>query len=179
MGAGAVAARAGRASLVLGDSKLSDVVDKLGRPAQAGELGRDGRLFKVLRYAGTGETSSGLHPAVVPAHGMTLVFFEDVLVSKEVVDSFRAGANGFDDAKVGQIVEGRTTKDEVVALLGMPSGEAAYPAIANPGDRAIVYSRVQARSNALSVRFHTTRLIVSFDGADVVTDVQYAASGAQ
>ena len=60
---------------------------------------------------------------------MVFTTHNELLVAQEFVSSFQADATEYDESKVGAIVKGRTTRAEVLALLGRPNGEAIYPVI--------------------------------------------------
>ena len=106
-----------------------------------------------------------------------LVFFGGVLVSEEFVSSFKIDATDFDAARIKQIVKGKTSRNEVLAMLGKPAGEAVYPVVKKPDERALLYSYAQAKGNPFNMKFHSKLLIVSFDPAGIVTNMEYTASG--
>jgi outer membrane protein assembly factor BamE (lipoprotein component of BamABCDE complex) len=167
-------------ALVLGQSKQGDVAQKLGAPMQTGELTKNDKQLKVLKYA-YAQSAGGepLYAGVVPVRSMAFAFFNDTLVSQEFVSSFKADATDFDGAKVKQIVKGKSRKDDVMALLGKPSGEAVYPVVKSSDDRALVYSYTQAKGSVFNMKFHTKTLVVSYDRSNLVTDVEYSTSGDQ
>lgn len=66
---------------------------------------------------------------------------------------------------------------EVVTLLGPPNGKGIYPFIKKSDETAYVYSYSHAKGNAFNMQFYSKSLIVSFDAAGVVSDVEYTSSG--
>jgi hypothetical protein len=163
--------------LALGKSRTADVLAVMGSPQQTGEAVQNEQKIKVLRYAYAEGAGEGRYPGVVPARAMVFTVHDDVLVGQEFVSSFKGDATEFDEGKLPSIVKGKTTRTEVVGLLGKPNGEAVYPMIKNKGEKAAVYSYSQAKGNVFNMKFHAKTLLVSFNGADVVSDVQYQSSG--
>lgn len=167
-------------SLVLGQSKRADVVQRLGAPFQTGELTKNDKQLKIAKYAyAQGAGGDALYPGVVPARSLAYAFFDDTLVSEEFVSSFKADATDFDGTKVQQIVKGKSKKGDVVALLGKPTGEAIHPVVKNSGERALLYSYIQAKGSGFNLKFHSKVLLVSYDSSGVVTEVEYTTSGDQ
>ncbi|GAC1622382.1 MAG: hypothetical protein NVS9B10_06270 [Nevskia sp.] len=69
-------------------------------------------------------------------------FFRDKLVgyyALNTVDDVRAGP---DEAKLASLVKGRSTQQDVLALLGQPTGRYVYPVIARAGDEMLTYEHV-------------------------------------
>lgn len=165
------------AALTLGQSTLAQVTQVMGTPTQTGETARNGTKFKISRYAYAEGAGTGKYPGVVPARAMSFMTHDDVLVADEFVSSFPEDATDFDDTKVTAIVKGKTTRQEVQALLGAPNGRAIHPYVKNPGEVASVYSYSQAKGNVFNMKFYAKSLIVSYDANGVVTDVEYTSSG--
>jgi hypothetical protein len=167
-------------ALIVGKSTQADVTARLGSPMQTGELTKNDKQVKILKYAyAQGAGGDALYAGVVPARAMSFAFFNDTLVSDEFVSSFKADATDFDGNKVKQIVKGKTRRDEVIALLGKPSGEAIYPIIKSANDRALVYSYSHAKGSVFNMKFHNKVLLVSVDRGGVVSDVEYTTAGDQ
>ncbi len=163
--------------LVVGKSTQSDVVAKMGNPLQTGEMTKNEKQLKVTKYAYASTGGDPAQPGVTPARAMTFTFFNEKLTSQEFISSFKQDSTDFDAGKIASIAKGKTTKEQVIALLGKPSGEAIYPIIKGTNDRAYVYSYVQAKGSVFDMKFYRKALTVSFNGDGVVTDVEYATSG--
>lgn len=177
--AGSNFVRPAEGELVIGKSLRSDVTKKMGDPWQTGELMKNEQMLKVAKYAYASTGGESAHPGVTPARSLVFAFFNDNLVSQEFVSSFKEDSTDFDSKKVSSIVKGRTTKQDVVAMLGKPPGEAIYPVIKGANDRAYTYTYTQAKGNAFNMKFYNKTLIVSFNNAGVVSDVEYTTSGEQ
>jgi outer membrane protein assembly factor BamE (lipoprotein component of BamABCDE complex) len=164
-------------ALQVGKSTSADVTRVMGPPSQTGESLRNGTKLKVARYAYAEGASAGMYPGVVPARAMALLTSDNLLVAQEFVSSFKDDATDFDDSKVTAILKGKSTRAEVLALMGKPSGDAVYPFIRNQGESALLYSYAQAKGSVFDMKFHSKMLVVSFDAADVVTDIEFTSNG--
>jgi len=177
--AGSDFVRPSEGDLVVGKSTLAEVTTKMGNPLQSGQMTKNEKPLKISKYAYAASGGESAYPGVTPARSMTFLFHEDKLVGKEFVSSFKQDSTDFDGQKVASISKGKSTKQDVVALLGKPSGEAVYPVIKNAGDDAYVYSYVQAKGTVFNMKFHNKVLLVSFNPSGVVSDVEYTTSGDQ
>jgi outer membrane protein assembly factor BamE (lipoprotein component of BamABCDE complex) len=164
-------------SLVVGKSMTADVTQVMGAPLQTGELLKNNEKIKTLRYAYAEGAGTGRYPGVVPARAMVFATFNDLLVGQEFVSSFPDDATDFDETKVSAITKGKSTRADVVALLGKPTGEAVYPLIKNKGETGVVYSYSHAKGSVFDMKFYSKSLIVSLNANNVVTDVEYVSSG--
>jgi outer membrane protein assembly factor BamE (lipoprotein component of BamABCDE complex) len=163
--------------LVIGKSTSADVLRVMGEPRTTGEALHNEKKVKVYRYAFAATTGEPLYPGVMPARAMVFSTANDVLVRQQFLSSFKSDSTEFDDAKIPAITKGKTTRAEVLALLGRPTGEAVYPILKEQGRTAVTYGYAQAKGTLFNMKFHQKTLMVSFDGKDVVEDVQYTSAG--
>ncbi|HEY3049285.1 MAG TPA: hypothetical protein VGJ72_17730 [Polaromonas sp.] len=164
-------------ALVVGKSTATDVPRVMGTPGQVGEALKNDQKIKTARYAYAEGAGTGRYPGVVPARAMVFSTFNDLLVGQEFVSSFPQDATEFDESKIPSIVKGKTTRAEVLAVLGKPNGDAIYPLIKKQGETAAVYSYSHAKGNAFNMKFYSKALIVSFGSNDVVSDVEFSSVG--
>jgi hypothetical protein len=164
-------------NLVVGKSTLAQVTQVMGPPPQTGEVLKNGEKLKSSRYAYAEGAGTGKYPGVVPARAIVFLTHNDLLVVEEFISSFPNDATDFDESKVSSIVKGKTTRTEVLALLGKPNGSGTYPFIKNKGETAAIYSYAHAKGNAFNMKFYNKAVVVSFDANEVVTDVEYASNG--
>ena len=171
--------RPAEGELVVGKSARAEVTKKMGDPWQTGELMKNDQSLKLAKYAYAATSGESAYPGVIPARGLTFAFFNDKLVSQEFVSSFKEDSTDFDGKKLASIVKGKSTKQDVVALLGKPTGEAIYPVIKGAKDYAYTYNYTQAKGTAFNMKFYSKSCVVSFNDAGVVSDVEYVTSGDQ
>lgn len=164
-------------SLVVGKSTSADVTKVMGAPLQTGELVKNEKKLKTARYAYAEGAGKGKYPGVVPARAMVFYTFDDVLVGQEFVSSFPEDATDFDETKVQAIVKGKSTRADVVALLGKPNGEVIYPMIKNKNEIGSAYSYSHAKGSVFDMKFYSKVLVVSFDSGGIVTEVDYQSTG--
>ena len=165
-------------SFVLGKTTKEDVIAKLGKPLRVGKLNVNGVELESNTYAYASMGSEAAHPGVTPGRGEDF-FYDDhsVLVGTVFRSSFKADGTDFDETKIAQITKGRSTRVDVVQLMGPPHGEYIYPLIKGRNDHALVYSYNQVSGSAFKMKVYVKLLVVSYDTAGVVTDVEYTASG--
>jgi outer membrane protein assembly factor BamE (lipoprotein component of BamABCDE complex) len=160
-----------------GQTTQQDVLKAMGKPYRTGTSTKNGKTYQTASYAYAHVGSKALYEGVTPARGLGFYYLDGVLIGKEFSSSFRDDATDFDESKVAQIEKGRTTRDDVVRLLGPAGGEYIHPIIKNPRDRALVYLYSQTRGGPFNLRFYQKLLIVSYDESGVVTESEYSAAG--
>jgi outer membrane protein assembly factor BamE (lipoprotein component of BamABCDE complex) len=164
----------------LGKSTTADLLKVMGPPRQTNDLVKNSAEIKQLTYVyATTIGSEPLHPGVTPARVMTFSTFNDILVGEQFISSFKVDGTDFDSSKVAAIVKGKTTKAEVIAALGAPSGEAIYPIVNDKENTAIIYAYTQTTGSAFNLKFYHKVLTVSFDRNNVVSDVEFAEAGSK
>ncbi len=163
--------------LEVGKSSLAQVTQVMGNPTQSGELLRNGEKLKVSRYAYAEGAGVGKYPGVIPARAMVFMTHKDTLVAEEFVSSFPNDATDFDESKISSIVKGKTTRAEVIALLGKANGRGVYPYIKNQGESALLYSYSHVKGSVFNMKFHNKLLAISFSQADLVSDIEYTSNG--
>ena len=167
-------ARPAPGSLVLGKTSKAEVVSKMGEPRRTSEVLKNGERVETLVYV---YARGSLPGGIVPARAMTLAVTGQVLVAHSYVSSFEEDSTFFEGENAKQIIKGKTTRAEVIAMLGKPSGEMIYPMVADPEHTAVEYLYVQTRNVGIGVVNHRKSLLVVFDRNDVVTDVTFATTG--
>ena len=164
-------------SLRNGQTTMPQAMQRLGTPRSDGTVVKNGKTLKTLNYAYAATTGTPLYSGVVAARALTLYFDGDTLVGHEFVSSWAEDGTDFDEAKVASIQKGKTTRGEVVAVVGKPSGAYAPPLVKAPATDSAVYVYSQATRDGLSLRFYRKVLVVAFDDKGIVSDVEFASSG--
>lgn len=164
-------------ALKLGQTTVVQATQKLGPPRSDGTIVKNGKTLKTLSYAYASTVGTAARDGIVPARALTLTFDGDVLVGQEFVSSWAEDATDFDERKVASITKGTSTRADVVATMGKPSGTAIPPLVKAPSTDALVYAYSESIRSGLTLRFYRKALIVSFDERGVVTDVEYTSSG--
>ncbi|MCQ4273299.1 hypothetical protein NA655_19875 [Pseudomonas kuykendallii] len=166
-------------ALATGTSTKSDVVQKLGKPERTGEITKNDKKLDVATYVYAQNTGVGAYPGVIAARSLTYTFLDGVLTSQEFMSSFKEDVTDFDGDKVPMIIKGKSTRADVVSLLGKPTGEAIFPVIPQQNEKALIYSYSQTTGTVFNLKFYSKSLVVSFDPNDVVSNVEYTSSGSK
>jgi len=162
-------------ALVLGKTTEQEVRQRMGGPYRHGTALRNGETVTTLSY---GYALAVPYVDDVKTRAMGFYFLNGVLVGHEFTSSFDEDKTRFDDSKIGQIQQGQTTRQDVIALVGQPGGMYVYPLIKDKSALALVYLFIDSDRHPFGFTVRQTRklLIVSIDSQGVVSDVQYTAS---
>lgn len=166
---GADFARPDPASFALGSTTEAEIRQRFGNPYGQTTSRVGDRVVTTLQY-----TYAEPRTGVIPARAMTYSFYEGRLVGFDYSSSFAADETNFDDKVVKRIKRGETTRTEVLAIAGPPTGRFIYPTpqATGPGRRAYVYG--YSRSERLAPATIETAnkvLTIAFDDHDVVAEL--------
>ncbi len=163
-------------SLVLGKTSAKEILEKFGTPGGEGTATKNERLVRSVSYSYASSVGTPLVEGVTPGRTMGFAFVDDVLVGYEFVSSFKDDHTDFDEAKAKEIKKGEATRSRVVELLGPPHGLATWPLTKERSAKALIYWYLQVKPVA---KIYQKRLVVTLDANDVVSDMEFAASGAR
>ena len=158
-------------ALSLGKSTYSDVVSVLGESGFRMQTGTiNGEAIQSIDY-GYEEAAKfiGLN---APQRVLHLTFFKGVLIGEEFNSSFDQDSTKFDVDRVFRLVNGKSTKADVIDALGKPSGEILYPLVNDKKGSGLVYWYTVNRP-VFDYITHISRLIVFLDGRGIVKDISY------
>jgi len=166
---GADFSRPDPASFALGSTTEAEIRQRFGNPYGQTTSRVGDRVVTTLQY-----TYAEPRTGVIPARAMTYSFYEGRLVGFDYSSSFGADETAFDDKVVKRIKRGETTRTEVLAIAGPPTGQFIYPTpqATVPGRRAYVYG--YSRSERLAPATLETAnkvLTITFDDHDVVAEL--------
>ncbi|RCS57036.1 hypothetical protein [Parvibium lacunae] len=164
-------------ALTVGKSTSAEVASVMGPPLQTGELLKNNQKVQTTRYGYAEGAGTGRYAGVTPARAMTFSTFQNLLVGQEFVSSFATDATDYDETKLPLIIKGKSTRADVVSILGKPNGEVIYPLIKNPGETGIIYSYSHVKGTIFNMTFYSKALTISFDNNNVVTDIDYTSTG--
>jgi hypothetical protein len=97
-------------------------------------------------------------------------FANDRLFAYSFLSNIPRDSSDFDEVRMTGLANGVTTKDEVRALFGEPSGRAMFPALL-PGDERYVYQFVDAADGEKLLK----RLELVFGEDDVLRDFSFVS----
>jgi len=163
-------------SLAVGKTTEAEIRQRFGTPYREGTVLKNNETMQTLGYS-YATTMTSAPGGVVPARGQGFYFWRDILVGHDFTSSFPDDRTDFDGAKASQIKKGETTEAGVEALLGKAYGTYIYPLINHHNARASVYLYQQTRGTAFNVKIYQQILVVQYDSAGVVKEVEYTATG--
>ena len=166
---GADFARPDPASFALGSTTEAEIRQRFGNPYGQTTSRVGDRVVTTLQY-----TYAEPRTGVIPARAMTYSFYDGRLVGFDYSSSFGSDETAFDEKVVKRIKRGETTRTEVLAIAGPPTGQFIYPTpqATVPGRRAYVYG--YSRSERLAPATLETAnkvLTITFDDHDVVAEL--------
>ena len=164
--------------LPIGKATEAEIRQQLGTPYREGTVLKNNETMKQIRY--TYATSVTSAPAgVIPARTQEFYFWREVLVGHHFTSSFAEDKTDFDGAKAQQLRKGETIEAAVETLLGKPHGVYTYPLIADKAARATVYVYQQTKGTAFDPKLYSQILVIQYDAAGLVQQVEYTATGAR
>jgi hypothetical protein len=162
----------------LGKTTYSQVVQQLGKPEKEGTLRQNNKDLKSIMYiyaALIGEDA--LEEGVTPGRAMVYYFLDNILVGEQFVSSFKSDNSNFDDTKIAAIVKGKTTRSQVVQLLGRPSGSYIIPLVKTTTGEAFGYSYSTLKGGAFSgFKSFQKTLLISFNKHGRVSEIEFTSS---
>jgi hypothetical protein len=165
--------RPSEGELIVGESSRADVIRRLGKPGNVTRTISDGKQLDLATYDQFGGRTARFH--VIPVRCISFTFFNDKLVGQEFMSTSKEDSTDFDETKVASISKGQSKIDDVIALLGRPSGERVYPLIPGVDDREYLYVYVECKKARwiTDTTLLTKRLVVSVNRAGTVTSITY------
>jgi len=162
----------------LGTSTYAQVTQQLGEPRREGSLLKNEKTVKSITYAYASTGGEALETGVIAARAMTYYFLNDALVGQEFGSSFKSDNTNFDDAKIGAIEKEKTTREEVVQLLGRPSATYIAPMVKMTSGNAIGYTYSSTKGGVIGgFKFFRKTLLISFNDKNQVADIEFSSSG--
>jgi len=163
-------------SLKNGQTTYSQIVQQFGKPYAEGSVLKNEKFVKTVSYA-YASVGGKSHRGGTAARAMGFYFVDDTLVGYEFISSFAEDNTDFDEMKINQITEGKTTLHEVIQLLGKPSGYYIYPMIESESGEAATYAYSEAKGSAFNMKMFRKMLVITYDRGRVVTKVEYTSFG--
>lgn len=162
----------------LGQTTYSQVIQKMGEPSKTGEVLKNEKNVKTATYSYASTGGEPLEVGVIPARVLLYYFHNGILVGQEFLSSFKSDSSNFDESKIPSISKGKTTREEVAQLLGSPTATFVYPMANQTSGEAIGYLYHTTRGGAFGgLKFFSKSLRITFDDKDIVSEVEYSASG--
>jgi hypothetical protein len=152
----------------------------MGDPRSSGEVLKNGSKLKTVTYAYATTGGEPLEVGVVPARAMAFYFDRDQLVGQEFISSFKADNTNFDDGKIAAIEKGKTTRSDILQFFGKSTASYVKPMVKETSGEAVGYTYQTTRGSVFSgFKFFRKTLLIAFDDADKVLEIDYSSSGSK
>ncbi len=140
----------------------SDVIAKYGKPKTKSVYTVNSEVIRQDCYVGKDTIPFGR------TSRLCYLFWKEQLVGYQYVSSADPDARELSLGKVQKLEKGTSTKKEVIAALGNPSGVFSYPLVADEKGTGFYY--VPSKF-FFSEGGNTVEAVISFDKAGIVSDI--------
>lgn len=162
-------------AITLGKSTPDQVIKATkGNPIHQNNVSINNEKINLVTYQFM--EGAKFYGMVMPRRSLTFSFFNDVLIGEELNSTYDGEKTEFDTTKVAQIQKGQT-QDQVIGILGKPSGKVLYPIVTDKSGYGLVYAYAYARFAPFYSPSFSYLLVVSFDSNNVVTAISYKENG--
>jgi hypothetical protein len=178
----------------LGESSVQDVIRQLGEPTNQRTWSRSDNVLREpptplpmpfgtaavpgsmreLRYEYSWRIGEAATAGVEPSRNLNLWFWNDKLVGYRGVSSFREDSTTFDETKAAALMPWKSLREDVVKLLGPPSGLIGYPMTRNEDQQILVYHGFEWDTSKRESRFSILYVLVNALG--IVEDTRFDGS---
>ena len=164
-------------AIVLGQTTSEQITARLGTPYREGTVTKNEQQIKTSSYAYASATGEAAAKGVTAARSQGFYFFNNKVVGYEFSSSWKEDSTNFDSGKVAQIKKGKSTRGDVMRLLGNSGGKYIYPVIPNSGEDAVNYFYSQTKGSAFNIKLYQQLLVVTFNKQGIVTNVEFTELG--
>jgi hypothetical protein len=178
----------------LGQSTVEDVKKVLGDPSDQRAWARNSGVLldpptplptlfgsapvsgamRELTYSYLWRFGEASTRGVDPSKRLRLWFWNDRLIGYRASSSFKEDSTDFDDAKVADVTPWKSQRDDVVRLLGQPSGVAGYPLTRHEDQQILIYETFEWDASEKQIRSKTLHVLVNALG--LVEDARFDGS---
>lgn len=172
--------RSDTVNLRVGESSYSQVIAKMGEPYKSSEGVKNSVKIKSLVYAfSENKPLNVVSLGYEPQRFINFLFDGDTLVGQQFVSSFKEDSTNFDENKIAGFIKAKTTRSDIISILGNPSGNYIKPMINDTSREAIGYKYITYIPPAAfqPSKTYTKTLTISFDDNDRVLNIDYSSSG--
>jgi hypothetical protein len=164
-------------TISLGVSTYDDIVNRMGDSFEEDVYKKNNKQFKLIGYTYSSTGGAATSKRVIAGRQQMFYFYKDILVGHQFTSSWQVDHTDFDETKVEQINKGESTKEDVINLLGRPSGKLIYPLSKNKGEEILIYSYYEGRQYAYTIEFFQKYLQVECDQMGTVIEIEYTETG--
>jgi hypothetical protein len=159
-------------ALILGKSVTADVTKVISASSNIYDATINNEKVHIIGYYYI--HNNVFFGSLIPEKYLTYTFLNDVMVG-DVFSSCNVDgepSTDFDANKIANIQKGQSL-DQVIAIMGKPSGKILYPLIADKSGSGIVYQYTYIRYLPLISPTTNRVLVITLDTNNLVTDISY------
>jgi len=150
------------------------VLATVGAPESISHTERNGKRIERFQYSYY--TAAGFAAGIGPVGRMASFFFVDgLLIGYLYTSSFPGDSTDFLVESVSRIEKGKSTRGDVLALLGPPHGVVLFPLADGEGNSLIRYSYTGATGLMGSTGFVSKDALITLNDKGVVIDINVSS----
>lgn len=153
-------------AFTLGQAAEAQIVAQYGTPFETATLVNEDHPIKILFYL---YAERSLTQRIKHHRYLNFYLWQGTLVGYEYSSTFKDEHSDVDAPLLDKIVKGKSTRMDVLALLGEPTGRFIYPMTKKQQEHAIAYSYMQNASGKAA----KTMVVFSLNSKNVVSDIAF------
>lgn len=163
----------------LGQTTYAQVIQQMGEPRTVSDLQVNEKLLKQTKYMYASRLAEEpSEDGAIPARVLQCYFYNDTLVGLVYLSSMKSDSSNFDHTKIESMKKGKTSRTEVIQILGKPTASLITPMVKATSGEAIGYTYQTVRGGALSgFKTFSKTLRISFDDRDIISEIDYQSAG--
>ncbi len=158
-------------ALTLGKTTYYDIVKRHGEITLK-EVRKNDFVLKMGSYS---LAKANVNNELIPQKSQNFWFYNDILVGYNYNNSFEGDRTDFDSELRAKIKIGESSINDVIHLLGPPTGKSIYPLAKNTEDLIIEYGYFQAKQKPM--RYYIKNLKFTTNKLGLVTNIDFSESG--
>jgi len=173
-------------SLILGKTTYENVINLMGETDNIGSQVKNNTEIKQIFYVyaiggscireeGSKEDlkhCEGIGNNIIPARAMFFYFDNNKLVGYDRTNTFKFNNTSFDSNQISKIVKYKTTKAQIMKILGNPSGKYIYP-LSKESNSFVYKYNTTAKTPFSKFEINAKSLIIEFNKKGIVIDINY------
>jgi len=154
--------------IIIHETTMGEVIGSYGQPDSVSLIERNGKKIECVEYAYY--TAMGFALGKGPVGRTASFLFNDgVLIGYLYTSNYPGDSTDFELSKANLIKEGESTRQDIEAILGKPTGEAVYPLIDAEEGREIRYFYVGTEGLVATV---SKKIIILLNEKNIAENVE-------
>jgi len=163
-------------AIVLGKTTPAQITDVMGKPWKKLTTENNGKRLELIVYGYGKAYEPAAGPAVIPAKTLQLTFADGKLVGHDFFSSFKYDHTDFDTDGIKEIEKANHSTEDVLRILGQPTGQQIYPLIDDPEQLRWSY-RYHQTAYRMTKTHYAKALYIYFDKNQMVESLDFEEKG--